>query len=242
VPLRREAPGTEYDPNFYGGIEELLPNDIPESIDGVECPDHGELWTLSLDAVQGPGLLELRGLLPGCRLALQRWIRVEGDRCVVKTRLTNESGRSRSFLWKLHAAVKIQPGDRIECDADRFIGADPDWSRRKGGGAWTGETVPEFDGSTEFLYLDGLRAGEMSLARGGKRFGVRFDPKVFRYPWYFASYGGFDDHHVAILEPCTAMPISVNEAKELGQCSLLGPGETLETVYEYYGFDADRSG
>ena len=47
--LQRVAPGSTYDPNFYGGIDELLPNDIPERIDGVDCPDHGELWTMALE-------------------------------------------------------------------------------------------------------------------------------------------------------------------------------------------------
>src|SRR5689334_4011243 len=49
MPLARLAPGTEYDPSFYGGIDELLPNDIPETLHGLACPDHGELWTTALD-------------------------------------------------------------------------------------------------------------------------------------------------------------------------------------------------
>lgn len=241
VPLRREAPGAEYDPNFFGGIEELLPNDIPESIDGIDCPDHGELWTLPLACEPTEDGLFLTGELPGFGLRLERWICLEGDRCAVRTRLENTSAGSRRFLWKLHAAVRIEPGDRIECDAASFTVADPKWSRREGSGPWEGETVPEFDGSTEFLYLQGA-GGHMYWRRAGKRFGVRFDPAVFRYAWYFASYGGFDGHHVAILEPCTCMPISVNEASALGQCSLIGPGEALETEYEYYGVDQDRAG
>src|SRR6266571_293229 len=48
-PLQPLPAGSEYDPNFYGGIDELLPNDIPEEINGVACPDHGELWTTALD-------------------------------------------------------------------------------------------------------------------------------------------------------------------------------------------------
>jgi hypothetical protein len=37
----------------------------------------------------------------------------------------------------------------------------------------------------------------------------------------FASYGGLDGHYTAVLEPCTAMPVSVNEAARLNQCSCL---------------------
>ena len=41
--LGRSPPGTSYDPNFYGGIDELLPCALPETIYGVVCPDHSEL-------------------------------------------------------------------------------------------------------------------------------------------------------------------------------------------------------
>ena len=41
-------PVAEYDPQFSGGIEELLPSDVPETIDGILYPDHGELWRVPL--------------------------------------------------------------------------------------------------------------------------------------------------------------------------------------------------
>ena len=41
--LEKLPAGSEYDSNFYGGIDELLPNDMPEEINGVDFPDHGEL-------------------------------------------------------------------------------------------------------------------------------------------------------------------------------------------------------
>jgi hypothetical protein len=45
----------------------------------------------------------------------------------------------------------------------------------------------------------------------------------------FATYGGFLGHYTVVLEPCTTMPLSVNEAKATGRCSRLEPGEILET-------------
>jgi hypothetical protein len=65
-------------------------------------------------------------------------------------------------------------------------------------------------------------------------FAYTFDLAVFPYAWYFASFGGLDGHYTAILEPCTAMPLSVNEAAGLGQCSVLGAGKTLSTVVTVY--------
>ncbi|MDR3689101.1 MAG: hypothetical protein P4L46_06955 [Fimbriimonas sp.] len=236
VPLRREAPGAEYDPNFFGGIDELLPNDIPERIAGIDCPDHGEHWTTAFDIVkQTESSLSIEATLSQIRFKIDRRIEVAGRECRVHTRLTNLNSGAIPFLWKLHAAMSIKPGDRIECPATSYTAADPDWSRRKGTGLWHGETVPEFDGSTEFLYLHSLADGWIEWQRSTRRFRVRFDPNTFPFAWYFASYGGFDGHHVAILEPCTSMPISVNEAMGLGQCPILAPGGSLETDYSYEG-------
>ncbi len=240
VPLRREEPGTEYDPNFYGGIDELLPNDIPETIDGIACPDHGELWTTAQQSMRvSQREVWLSSTLPLTGLNYQRRFFVSANRCYVQARVQNRSEATRRFLWKLHAALAIEPGDRIDCPAKWFAAADPDWSRRQGVGPWDGETVPEFDGTTEFLYLSKLSEPTVSWRRGGKTFKILFDAKAFPFVWYFASYGGFDGHHVAILEPCTTMPISVNEAALSGQCSVLQPHHSLATSYIYEAVDAD---
>ncbi len=236
VPLRRESPGSEYDPNFYGGIDELLPNDIPEEISGVHCPDHGELWTAAFCVLQADSVsLEMEAYLPGVQFEVFRRITLDGFSCRVETRITNRGPVTRPFLWKLHAALAILPGDQITCPATHYEAADPEWSRRGGAGLWMGEMVPEFDQTTEFLYLTGLRDGVCAWSREGKSFTVEFDPAVFPYAWYFASYGGFDGHRVAILEPASAMPISVNDAARHGQCSVLQPGESLQTRYTYKG-------
>ena len=154
----------------------------------------------------------------------------------VATIIKNVSERARPFLWKLHPALAIEPGDEISCPARTFEVADPAWSRRVGTGEWTGETVPEFDGTTEFLYLSELADGTIAWQRGPLHFAVRFDPAVFPYAWYFASYGGFDGHHVAILEPCNTKPISVSEAHRLGRCPVLAAGATIKTTYSYRGW------
>lgn len=236
IPLRRETPGAPYDPNFFGGIDELLPNDIPEKIAGVDCPDHGEFWTAEFEfEVVSPSKVKTHARLPLVGFDIERDLEISGSELVVISTVTNRSNRVQPFLWKLHASVAIEPGDEILCPASKFQVADPEWSRRVGTGPWLGETVPEFDGTTEFLYLLDLHAGEMAWKGKGKQFGVKFDPAVFPYCWYFASYGGFDGHHVAILEPCTSLPISVNEAHALGQCSVLHPGESLTSEYRFWG-------
>ncbi len=239
--LQRLPAGSEYDPNFFGGIDELLPNDLPEVIDGVNCPDHGELWTTPLEWEAAGQGLKLRATLPLTGLCYEREVALRPDQSAVEMayRLSNPTPRPRHFLWKLHAALAVADGDVIECPArkgqvvdlawSRFHTLAPfDWPRLEGR---VTNVVPPPEGTVDFFYLFDLQEGILTWRRPGQglRFAYEFDRKVFPFAWLFASYGGFNGHYTVILEPCTTMPISVNDAAARNQCSLLQPGEALET-------------
>ena len=251
LPLRTAQPGDPYDPNFWGGIDEVVPGDIPERIDNLDNPDHGELWTLPLDGkIEGDSVL-LEGILPRWGLHYQKRVslRANAPWADLDYRIHNPTAERRAFLWKLHAAVQIAPGDRIACPAEWAVPADPQWSRWKDPQPFQwplvegqrADVIPAPDGTTDFLFLYGLREGWLSLqrpaqgiAQGGCELSIAFDPQIFPYVCYFASYGGFDGHYTAVLEPATAMPLSLNEAVRFGQCSVLSPGESLTTRVSLY--------
>jgi len=239
-------PYTEYDSNFYGAIDELIPNDIPESINGVDSPDHGELWTAPLAfSIEGDTLI-LSGHLPLCGLQYQRCLNLRKDEPALDVgyRIHNTTGERREFLWKLHAALSIDAGDRIMCPARTARVVDAEWSRWSTTEpfAWPqiegqrADLVPPKDGTMDFLFIYDLEEGRMAWCRDSQNltFEYRFDTEIFPYAWYFASFGGFDGHYMAILEPCTTMPLSVNEAAQLGQCSVLESGESIETTVTVY--------
>jgi hypothetical protein len=239
--LQRLPAGSEYDPNFFGGIDELLPNDVPEVINGVSCPDHGELWTTALDwRREGDGLI-LRGALPSFGLRYERKMTLRADSpCLdCSYRISNPTAHPRHFLWKLHAALAVGPGDLVDCPARKAQVVDLAWSRYHTLAPFDwphlegqhAHVIPAPDGTVDFFYLFDLAEGRLAWRRpsDGWTFAYHFDLKVFPYAWLFASYGGFNGHYTVILEPCTAMPLSVNEAGARNQCSLLKPGETLET-------------
>jgi hypothetical protein len=154
-------------------------------------------------------------------------------------RISNPTGQPRHFLWKLHAALAVEAGDTIDCPARKGQVVDLAWSRYRTIAPFdwpmiegqAANVVPPADGTTDFFYLSDLRRGQMAWRSPAKglKFAYEFDLRVFPYAWMFASYGGFNGHYTVILEPCTAMPIAVNEAAAKGQCSVLQPGETLET-------------
>jgi hypothetical protein len=239
-------PGSQYDPNFYGGIDELIPNDIPETIDGVACADHGELWTTPLSWYRDDDAIVLQGHLPQFGLNYARRVKLRGDCPVIDLhyRIANESEGTRHFLWKLHAAIAIAPGDRIECPArhaqvvdlaySRFSTLSPfAWPQIEGQRA---DLVPDQDGTVDFFYLYDLSAGRIGWTRPTQqlKFEYQFDTSIFPFAWIFATYGGFDGHYTVILEPCTTMPMSVNVAIVNGRCSELKPEEVLETDVSIY--------
>jgi galactose mutarotase-like enzyme len=244
VPLRPSAPGDPYDPVFYGGVDEVIPGDMPEQIGGLDNPDHGELWTLPLaDRVEADALV-LEGSLPRWGLHYRRRMRLHpgSPRLDVDYRIENRSGAQRVFLWKLHAALAVAPGDRIDCPAAEAAVADAQWSRWGDSPPFPwpivqgqdASRIPPADGTTDFLFLYHFEEGRAALVSAGSRITITFDLQVFPYLCYFASYGGMDGLYTAVLEPCTAMPFSVNEAARLGQCSLLEPGQSIETRISYF--------
>jgi hypothetical protein len=244
--LERLPAGSEYDPNFYGGIDDLIPNDIPETIDGIAYPDHGELWTTPLACQKEVDVLHLEGMLPSAQLNYTKRVslRSTSPHLDLDYRVENRSGAVRHFMWKLHAALNVEPGDTVVCPARTARVADLQWSRWQHLEPFTWPVIdgkrtdqaPVADGSCDFFYLYDLESGRISWesAARGLRFGFDFDPAVFPFAWLFASYGGLFGTYTVVLEPCSGMPLSVNKAAQLGQCSRLEPGESLETRVTVY--------
>ncbi len=244
--LEKLPAGSEYDSNFYGGIDELLPNDMPEEINGVDFPDHGELWTLALDWKETGEGVTLSGRLPLCGLNYEKTLELAPDRpeLIIRYRISNPTASAKPFLWKFHAALEIDEGDEIICPAETAVVADPQWSKWKSTEPFPwpavqgqrADRIPGRGAEVDFLYLYNLKTGCMGWRRPGEdaAFAYFFDKNVFPYCWYFASYGGFYGHYTAVLEPCTAMPCSVREAHAQGQCSVLEGGEALETTVRIY--------
>jgi len=252
--LQENQPGDDYDSHFWGGIDELLPNDLPEQIDGVMYPDHGELWTARLAYTLLENGVAVYGLLPlsGLHYSKTIYLHADAPKINVEYKLVNQTAEHRKFLWKLHAALRIGEGDRLETGArkGRIVSREASRFDEMGEFQWPilqgvdASVVPKKDNTMDFFYLFDSPEGEMGLVTGnGKyRFSYAYDQRIFPYQWYFASYGQFRNHYTAILEPASAMPVSVNEATALGQCGVLEPnGEIRTQVIIYAGENVQQA-
>jgi hypothetical protein len=242
-----------YDDLFFGGWDLLFPNDEPEALSGVAMPDHGEVWSRPWQydvevATSDKATVHMWVDAPRSRCRLESWVTVtRGEpRVRFRHRLANEGTTALPYLLKLHAAVALTDDSRIDLATRRVLVGDwgePRVGRTGVGYDWpycsdeTGQrhdmrlTLSPASGVTELQYATELTAGWCAITGGKDRpgLGISFDPQIFRSCWTFASYGGWQDLHVAVLEPCTGYPIGVREGLAQGTHQVLGAGETLDT-------------
>lgn len=246
-------PDSTYDDVFFGGWDLLFPNDEPEVLGGVAMPDHGEVWSLPWRhdvEVATPDQVTVHMWVeaPRSRCRLDTWVTLTRDEPQLRFRhrLANQGVDAMPYLLKLHAAVALAGDSRIDLAARRVLigdwgaprvgrtGVAYDWpycTDSAGRAHDMRPALPPTSGVTELQYATELASGwcAVSSAQDQLGLGISFDPEVFRSCWTFASYGGWQDLHVAVLEPCTGYPIGVGEGVAQGTHQVLGPGETVDT-------------
>jgi galactose mutarotase-like enzyme len=244
--------GAAFDDVFAGGWDELFPNDMPEVLAGEPEPDHGEAWSLAWDwtvedtAPDGSITLRMRTRTPVSSCLLEKSVTLGPDdrHLVVRSSVTSLSRRDLPFLWKQHLALDVTDQARIDMPGRRGLiedfgtpragaaGTEFAWPVVVDGGAEHDmrPTLPADSGACEFYYVTGLDDGWCALTYAdGSGVGLAFDRAMYPSCWVFASYGGWRDLQVAVLEPCTGYPVSVNDGIEAGTHRVLRAGETLAT-------------
>ena len=148
-------------------------------------------------------------------------------------------GRTMPYLWKLHPALAVSAGDSIEIPARR-IQLESEFLGSLGGGPleWNSPLLtlpdrtvdlrivpPASSREVHFFYGLDLREGWCAAYDTARRLavGLAFPRELFTSCWLFASYGGWREHYVAVLEPSTAWPFRLERAAGAGQCAHLSP-------------------
>ena len=240
-----------YDDVWSGGMDDLFPTDEAGAIEGDLYPDHGELWTGGFTAETFQNSEEagvtLSFATPISSFLMQKTIRLRphSSRIEFDYRLTNASPRRFPFLFKLHPAFAVTPQHRIDFPAMRVV-REPDFPGTLGDApltfAWPGAVagccavdlrhVPDAQTqAVHFFYGTEMAAGWCALTNTatGLAAGLSFDPSVFPSCWLFASFGGWRNLNVAVLEPCTGYPFRMSSLLAAGRERWLDAGQTLNT-------------
>jgi hypothetical protein len=254
---------SRYDDVWSGGWDELFPNDEVARIEGESYPDHGELWTgewavepfRNADDVG----VKMRYLTPISSIEVEKtiWLGRNRSRIDFHHRFINQGRASFPFLWKLHPAMAVSPQHRIDFPAMK-VRLEPsfpgtlegapevnDWPvvRTAKGDIDLRRVVGEDSRQLYFFYGTQMQEGWCALTNSATRLacGLQFDPKVFPCCWLFATYGGWRNHNVAVLEPSTGYPLDFEAMKTAGRHRSLQPGETLATDVRFIVQEGLRS-
>ncbi|MCS7225304.1 MAG: DUF5107 domain-containing protein [Armatimonadetes bacterium] len=242
--------GVSYDNHFFGGWDEIFPNDAPVTISGEELPDHGEFWSIPFDwwiASKGrigdevSVCLVAEGPLTACLLEKTITLRSDEFGFTIGYRLHNPTGKDLPFLWKLHPAFAVEPGARIllppcqirpefeYCSRFSTEVTEFPWShtRTPDGQVLDVSLVPPpSDQSMDFYYALNLDRGECGvfLPSLGLQVRLSFPLTIFSTVWVFASYGGWRHLYVCLLEPSTGYPYRLEEGIRNGTVPVLKAG------------------
>ena len=248
----RHPLNSRYDDFWSGGWDELFPNDEVSAVEGESYPDHGELWTgnwtaETFSSADEAGVV-LRFTTPISSIHVEKRIilRRDASHIVFQHRFTNCGTAPFPFLWKLHPAFKVTPQHRLDFPPMQvqlepaFPGtlqgmpAQFDWPKAQCGARKVDLRVvlPATERQLYFFYGTGIKEGWCAItnATTGVSCGLHFDPAVFRCCWLFATYGGWRNYNVAVLEPCTGYPLNFEAMQAAGRQRTLTPGESLETT------------
>ncbi len=196
---------------------------------------------------------------------LEKTLSLEPDRAVLTLdeRLVNEGGEPMHAMWGQHIAFGrpfLEEGAVIDAPACKFIvhEAMPGYEPRRfqpgavagwplvptpAGGVEDASRVPAFGAvqAQEMAYMAELSDGWYAITNPQRQagFGVRFDPTLYRYVWYWQQLGNvaqgypwWGRTHTAALEPWTSYPTSgLNQAIANGTALLLQPGQEITTRF-----------
>lgn len=248
----RQPRHASYDDTWSGGWDELFPNDEAGRLGAIDLPDHGELWTSEWQAQlfhqEDTAGVRLRTETPLSRFVAEKTLVLSPDSAILKIeyRLTNQGPEPFPFLWKLHPAFNVSPQHRIDFPRMTVV-REPEFEGTLAGTpavfSWpcvsVGDEmldlrhVPDVSShALHFFYGTELAAGWCGVTNQEKRLAaaLRFDPEVFASCWLFATYGGWRDLNVAVLEPATGYPFRMQSMIDEGRARWLAPGESLSTA------------
>lgn len=247
---RSLAIGASFDDQWTGGWDEIFPNDAAGLFQGWHLVDHGELWSQQWEILEcSPLSVTLRYQCQTVPVQVEKTIQLDPNRPQAKMEywFQNQSEQQIPFLFKHHAAIAIEAGDEIllpDCwvepaflEFSKVIGQ-PGKTRFPWAIAANGESVdlriipPESSQLQEFYYSSDLAVGYCGIRhqRTQSSLLMTFDTVDFPYVWMFQSYGGWRDHYVVVVEPCTTMPSDLEEACRQHTVALLNPQENQRRI------------
>lgn len=242
--------GASFDEEWTGGWDEVFPNDAAGLFQGRELVDHGELWSQRWEILESlPLSVTLEYQCQTVPVRVRKRIQLDPSRPEARLEywFQNQSEDKIPFLFKHPAAIAIAAGDEILLPDCWVEPAFPDFSKLIGQPGKTrfpdaigtqGQAIdlrmipPPSSQLQEFYYSFDLGNGYCGIRHQHTQTALlmTFDLADFPYVWMFQSYGGWRDHYVVVVEPCTTIPFNLEEACQRHTVAVLYPREEQHRV------------
>lgn len=233
--------GANFDDAWTGGFDEIFPNDAEASFRGRQLVGHGELWSQPWQVGQrSDRQVTLHYSCQTVPVDVNKTVRIDAERPELRLtyQFNNRSDDELPYLFKLHPALAVEPGDEIllpdcfvepvELGFSSMIGQDlktrfPQ-AMSKDGQEISLNIMPPPE-QQEFYYATDLADGFCGIKnrKTGTSLVFRFDRKDLPFVWMFQSYGKWRGYYVVVPEPCTNIPYDLEKALARGTCALLEP-------------------
>ncbi len=115
--LFRNRLGDDFSLSPLAGMDECLPTIAKCAWQGMELPDHGEVWSVPWQVDMGAwenGILKTSVRLKLLPFEFQRTIELVENEIQIGYQLNNCSEEKKQFLWAAHPLLRLQAGDRLE--------------------------------------------------------------------------------------------------------------------------------
>lgn len=248
------VPGMDFSGGDASGFDDAFPCIDGETVmvDGaaVVYPDHGEIWTMPMEASLGEEGILLAGksrILP-CRY--QKEIRLDGDKVCYHYDIIHTGGAPFPCLWVGHGLLRYEPDMRLSyprgMEFARNVLSGPALGEAGAlhaltGGSYDFSCVPARESRAMVKYY---LQGECPQGRCGICYPTQgiaceleFDQAVLPYLGFWLTAGGYRGEYNCAFEPATGYYDSVTRVMESGTAVILSPKQTLSFSLSYRLFD-----
>lgn len=231
-------PGMPFHLGDASGFDDVFPSMGPETSDGIELPDHGQIWSAPMSAELSDERVILRreSIRPVYSYEKQVWL--EDDAVRLRWRIHNPAAHSLQAVWICHCLMRDEEGLRFEFPPDareavnlipgsalgalgqahRTDGADYDFSR-----------PPQPDSAVKFRFRHPIREGRCAAvySQSGLRAELEFDPVALPALSFWMTTGAYRGDRNFAFEPATAHCDTLEEGRRNGCRTEIPAKETL---------------
>jgi hypothetical protein len=248
---RLHEPGEMFDDVFPGGWDELFPTCDACEFQGLQVPDHGELWAVPWEwrvEKQHTGSECLYTGVTAKQFPVRFERRIYLDPLeptfTLRYRLTNLSSNPLDLIWGIHPLFSITENHRLELPGGKM---NVDLSSGENFGAhgqvydWPYLPTPKGNRDMRIMpaadskafaghYCTESRGNWFALTDTVKGVGIKlvYPQEIFRSLWLWQSYGGWRDLYHLAVEPWVGSPVRLDEAVRRGNHVTIPSQKTIE--------------